>query len=144
MNSCLDTKFEEAVPNPKAYYELFESTSWNNDYGASVQELHMAISNSWYTLCAYNGESELVGFGRVVSDGILYAFICDLIVHPAYQNRGIGSTILQKLIQRCKKGKIRVLWLFAAANKTGFYKKLGFRERPLNAPGMQLNLNSEK
>ncbi len=133
--------FIETIPDSVAYYKLFESTGWNQAYAVDSQELMEAISRSWYTVCAYNQEDELVGFGRVVSDGVLYAFICDMIVAPAYQNQGIGSTILKKLIQKCREENIRVVWLFAAAEKTGFYKKFGFVERPKNAPGMQLNLN---
>ena len=127
-------------PKPPAandYRRLFETTGWNQQYRASREELHQAISNSWYVLSAYRKE-ELVGFGRVVSDGILYALICDLIVKPAYQGQGIGSTLLQRLIDRCQLQKIRVIWLFSAKGKSAFYKNFGFVERPTDAPGMQL------
>ena len=33
---------------------------------------------------------------------------------------------------------IRVIWLFAAEGKSAFYKKFGFLERPVDAPGMQM------
>lgn len=137
----MNRKFEykETIPDPSAYNKLFESTGWNLAYEASINELYAAISNSWYTLCTYDDE-ELVGFGRVVSDGVLYALICDMIVAPAFQNQGIGSTILKKLIHKCEEVNIRVLWLFSATNKSGFYEKHGFVPRPLNAPGMQLSL----
>lgn len=134
-------KFKETTPDTKAYARLFETTGWNDGYQVDEMRLGTAISNSWLTLSVYTDENELIGFGRVVSDGVLYAFICDMIVAPAYQNRGIGSEILKKLIQQCQKTGIRVLWLFAAADKSGFYQKHGFEGRPRNAPGMQLNLN---
>jgi len=141
MNPEPTVTFREDPPESNAYYQLFESTGWNSDYKADEEELYASITNSWYALSAYNESNELVGFGRMVSDGCLYAFICDMIIAPAYQNQGIGSTILQRLMERCKEARIRVVWLFAAANKTGFYEKHGFDVRPLSAPGMQLNLN---
>jgi len=134
-------RFEEGIPESHAYFSLFESTGWNKSYHANTTELHTSISNSWYTLCVYNDENELVGFGRIVSDGVLYAFVCDMIVAPAYQNQGIGSDILKRLVTRCKAEGLRVIWLFAASNRSGFYKKHGFDERPSDAPGMQLNLH---
>ena len=140
MNNRPNVTFREEIPHPDAYSKLFDSTGWNSAYGASAKELYTAISNSWYSLCAYN-DDELIGFGRVISDGILYAFICDMIIDPAYQNHGIGSAILHKLIRRCEGEGIRVLWLFAAADISGFYEKHGFKVRPPNAPGMQMNLN---
>ncbi len=125
-------------PPPEAdYYQLFETTGWNKSYRASPQALFQAISGSWFTLAAYDND-RLVGFGRVISDGILYALICDLIVGPAWQGKGIGSTLLNKLIEHCRLQGVRVIWLFAATGKSAFYKKYGFRNRPADAPGMQM------
>ena len=49
--------------------------------------LSQDIANSWYSLSAYDG-NKLVGFGRVVTDGILYAMIYDLVFAPT----GYGTT----------------------------------------------------
>lgn len=140
MKEMVGIRFKEEMPESHAYFALFQSTGWNEFYKANTADLYTAISNSWYTLCAYNDKDELIGFGRIVSDGILYAFICDMIVLPTYQNQGIGSNILERLIAECKARGIQVLWLFSASNKSSFYKKHGFNERPSNSPGMQLTL----
>jgi N-acetylglutamate synthase-like GNAT family acetyltransferase len=136
----MSIEYKETIPKSNEYYNLFQTTGWNDDYKADENELHRGISNSWYSISAYSHNKELIGFGRIVSDGVLYALISDVIVDPANQKQGTGSAILENLIQRCKKSNIRVLWLFAASNKSNFYKKFGFSERPGNAPGMQLNL----
>ena len=129
--------YREKLPAFAAYYPLFETTGWNQAYRAHEDELYAAISSSWYVLSAYDND-DLVGFGRIISDGVLYALICDLIVKPSYQGQGIGSTLLNKLIARCRMQQIRVIWLFSAKGKTSFYKNFGFVERPADAPGMQL------
>ncbi|GAI62996.1 unnamed protein product, partial [marine sediment metagenome] len=67
-------------------------------------ELIWAIQNSWYALSVYN-KQKLVGFGRIISDGVHHALIVDIIVHPGYQDKGIGGEILQNLINRCKREK---------------------------------------
>ncbi|MGD9060761.1 MAG: GNAT family N-acetyltransferase, partial [Desulfobacterales bacterium] len=134
--------YHQQVPPATDYDRLFETTGWNNAYQASSQELYQAISNSWYVLSAYEND-RLVGFGRIISDGVLYALICDLIVYPACQGKGIGSTLLNKLIERCRSQNIRIIWLFAAKGKSAFYKKFGFLERPTDAPGMQIALTAD-
>ena len=134
--------YREQQPAAAAYCDLFETTGWNQDYRADADALYEAISSSWYVLSAYD-KDHLVGFGRIVSDGVLYALICDLIVKPSYQRQGIGSRLLEKLIEKCHLEKIRVLWLFSARGTSSFYEKYGFRERPVDAPGMQLLINSE-
>ena len=132
--------YQEQLPAPDAYLKLFETTGWNQGYQADTDALYRAISSSWYVVSAYNND-DLVGFGRVISDGVLYALICDLIVKPPYQEQGIGSQILEQLIEKCHRDKIRVIWLFSARGKSAFYEKFGFLERPVNAPGMQLLIN---
>lgn len=129
--------YHEQPPPAADYDRLFETTGWNKAYQASPQQLQMAISDSWYVLSAYQSD-RLVGFGRIISDGVLYALICDLIVNPASQGEGIGSTLLAKLIERCRMQGIRVIWLFSAKGKSSFYKRFGFQERPPDAPGMQM------
>ena len=104
-------------------------------------ELFTAISSSWYVLSAYVQGGELVGFGRIVSDGKLYAFVCDMIIDPRYQLQGIGSMMMEAMLERCREAGIRVVWLFSASGKSGFYEKHGFEVRPSDAPGMELNLN---
>jgi GNAT superfamily N-acetyltransferase len=127
----------EKLPTLAAYHQLFETTGWNQAYRAGEDELYAAISSSWYVLSAYDND-DLVGFGRIISDGALYALICDLIVKPSYQGQGIGSTLLNKLIVRCRAQQIRVIWLFSAKGKSSFYNNFGFVERPTDAPGMQM------
>jgi ribosomal protein S18 acetylase RimI-like enzyme len=133
--------YHEQQPPAMDYDRLFETTGWNTTYQASPQELFQAVSDSWYVLSAYEND-ELVGFGRIISDGVLYALICDLIVNPASQGNGIGSTLLNKLIEHCRRRGIRVIWLFAAKDKSAFYRKFGFHERPANAPGMQMTIGA--
>ena len=129
--------YREQLPVAAAYHALFETTGWNQGYQADAEVLYAAISASWYGLLAYDNDN-LVGFGRIVSDGVLYALICDLIVRPSYQGQGIGSRLLDKLIAKCHLEEIRVIWLFSAKGTSSFYEKFGFRERPVDAPGMQL------
>ena len=95
-----------------------------------------ALRSSWYVLSAYDGE-QLVGFGRLVSDGILHAMIYELIVLPEYRCRGIGGQILEKLVDKCREAGVRDIQLFCARGKRAFYEKRGFAVRPEDEPGMQ-------
>ena len=138
----LKIAYREKLPEAAAYQQLFETTGWNRAYRAGADELYRAISSSWYVLSAYDND-DLVGFGRVVCDGVLYALICDLIVRPSHQGQGIGSALLTQLIDRCRRQKMRVIWLFSAKGKSAFYKNFGFVERPVDAPGMQMRIMTD-
>ena len=129
--------YKTALPDADQYWALFETTGWNSDYRVDAQALGRALANSWYVVAAYDGDA-LIGIGRVTSDGVLYAMIYDLIVQPGYQGRGIGTTILKKLVKHCKAAALREIQLFSAKGKESFYRLNGFVKRPGDAPGMQL------
>jgi len=128
--------YSEKMPDIENYYQLFLTTGWNDKYDFSKSEIKTAIENSWYMISAYD-KLKLVGFGRVIADGIHHALIVDLIVHPNYQNNRIGTQILNTILIKCKNHKIRDIQLFSAKDKFKFYEKFGFITRQQNAPGMQ-------
>jgi GNAT superfamily N-acetyltransferase len=87
---------------------------------------------------AYDGD-RLVGSARIVSDGILHAMIYDMIIDPDYQRKGIGTKILNLIIEKCIENNIGDIQLFCAQGKKEFYLKNGFEIRDEDAPGMQYN-----
>ncbi len=129
--------YKHEKPDPQQYMKLFETTGWNKKYGANLRELTRALENSWCVVAAYDDEL-LTGIGRVVSDGVLYAMIYDMIVLPDYQNQGIGARILKMLVERCESAGMRDIQLFSAKGKAAFYHKRGFKARPDDGPGMSL------
>lgn len=132
----MEIRFDESPPSRDQFRRLFDTTGWNDEYHATSEELARALANSQCTVAAYASD-ELVGFGRVVSDGVLHAMIYDLIVAPAVKSQGIGSAILRKLVERCLADGIRDIQLFCAEGQSGFYETQGFERRPADAPGMQ-------
>jgi len=137
----MNIRFDEKIPDKNTFFELFLTTDWNEKYRLDADELFAAIKNSWYTISAYES-GRLVGFGRIICDGTVHALILDMIVHPSYERRGIGTLILDRLKKKCREHNIRDIQLFCAKNKAAFYTKNGFVPRPKNAPGMELKNNS--
>jgi ribosomal protein S18 acetylase RimI-like enzyme len=127
--------YKNTLPEKDQFFSLFESTGWNKKYRLEAEQLHQALQHSWYSVSAYDGD-RLVGFGRVLSDGILHALVVELIILPDYQGEGIGRHILNELVTMCKSSGIRDIQLFCAKGKIGFYEKQGFVKRPDGAPGM--------
>jgi len=129
--------FSDILPNTQDYWDLFQTTGWNDEYNFTQQDLENAIRNSWFSTSIYDS-GKLIGFGRVIADGIHHALVVDLIIHPNYQGQGLGSKLLDRLVSKCNDSKIKDIQLFAAKDKFEFYEKFGFEKRPINAPGMQI------
>lgn len=91
-------------------------------YEADVHK--RAFEASHTTIFAYHAD-RLIGFGRAISDSAYKAAIYDCAVLPDFQGKGIGKTIMNKIISKISHCNII---LYATPGKEGFYQKLGFRK----------------
>jgi len=41
------------LPEKDKYFNLFESTGWNEEYKMDAEELVQTLRNSWFIYCAY-------------------------------------------------------------------------------------------
>ncbi|MBI3579732.1 MAG: GNAT family N-acetyltransferase [Ignavibacteriales bacterium] len=132
----MNITYKSELNTIEGFWTLFESTGWNAEYQISARDLRTAVTNSWHVIAAYDGD-RLVGFGRIVSDGILHAMVYDLITDSEYQCKGIGTEILTRLVEKCRESNIPDIQLFCARGKRAFYEHRGFRARHEESPGME-------
>jgi GNAT superfamily N-acetyltransferase len=74
---------------------------------------------------------------RIVGMVLLREFwnLCNLFVHPAWQRAGVGTALLEAGCALCAGRSPRgAILLNAAPNAVGFYRRLGFVERPATRP----------
>lgn len=124
--------------NVDNYIELRKEVQWKD---LTWEQAQKAIENSLYTVTAYI-DNELVGMGRIVGDGAVICYIQDLIVVPSVQSMGVGTLILDKLVDYTDKIRLHntemMVCLMCAKGREPFYEKHGFIPRPtsLLGPGM--------
>ena len=97
-----------------------------------------------YSVSVYD-DDKIIGYGRIIGDGICFLYIHDVMVIPKYQNKKIGSQIMNKLLEKVNQIKLENpyvrVYLGASKGKEEFYKKFGFitREEADLGEGMILN-----
>ena len=128
-----DIVYRTELPKEEDLFHFYEVLCWNNFLKLPSNDLMMAIKNSYRSIYAYT-DNKLIGTGRVVSDGIIIAYICGLGVLPDYRNQGIGSELLRMLKEHCKEQKLHVQ-IFCEENLISYYSKMGFTKF---AVGMRL------
>lgn len=79
-----------------------------------------------YTHFSVKRNNLLISYARIVSDGTIYAFIVDLMVHPDYQRHGIGKVFLQHIISQIEADHIKYIQLTFDPKLKTFYKDCGF------------------
>jgi N-acetylglutamate synthase-like GNAT family acetyltransferase len=106
-------------------YELLRQTQWARNRPRDVFE--RAIKHS---LCfgAYEGKHQ-VGFARVVTDHATFGYIQDCIVDPAWRGRGIGRSLLQRVMEDPIVSSLRTL-LLRTETAHALYRKAGFALAP--------------
>ena len=105
---------------------LYASVGWTA-YTDDPAALRNGFANSLLTLAAYE-EAELAGLIRVVGDGHTVVFVQDILVRPQFQRRGIGSALLQAVLDRYSNVRQIELVTDDTPKTTAFYRSIGFRE----------------
>lgn len=103
---------------------LYASVGWRN-YTDHPDMLERAYLHSLCILGAYESDL-LIGIIRAVGDGVSILFIQDIIVHPDYQRRGIGTALLTEMMERYSEVYQMELMTDNTEKTIAFYKSAGF------------------
>ncbi len=112
---------ENAPINAKQIADLREAVGWNR-MESSYENDQMT---SYFHISVYD-ENKLVGIIDTVSNGITDAYIQDLMVHPDYQGKGIGTELMNRTIAYLKVRKIYMISVIFDESLLPFYKRFGF------------------
>lgn len=116
--------------NLETYLSLRASVGWKLLKDSQAKK---ALENSLLTLTAYIDDKP-VGMGRIVGDGAVICYVQDLVVKPEYQKYGVGSVIMERLIEFVTDIKEKdteiMMCLMCAKGREHFYEKFGFIGRP--------------
>ncbi|MEM8779507.1 MAG: GNAT family N-acetyltransferase, partial [Cyanobacteria bacterium P01_G01_bin.49] len=95
--------------------------------GREVKDIHTMLDNSDVNLgICHKQTQKLVGFTRVLTDFIYRAVIWDVMVAPDYQKQGLGSQLINEVLNHHKLQKVETFILVCLPDMMPFYEKLGF------------------
>ncbi|MBY0758433.1 GNAT family N-acetyltransferase [Drancourtella sp. An210] len=111
--------------NEEEILTLYSSVGWTA-YTDHPGVLKKGFENSLLILAAYE-DDKLLGIVRVVGDGYTIIFIQDLLVFPEYQRKGIGTVLVQQVLERFRHVRQIELATDNTQKTIRFYKSLGFQ-----------------
>lgn len=118
--------YTSELKNDLDLYKLYEELDWNEFLKLDASQLNKTMEQSWLVIYAYDGDT-LVGTGRIVSDGVINAYLCGLGVSSTFRNRGIGTEISRQLVDACKQKNLHIQF-FCEKHLVPYYEKQGFVE----------------
>lgn len=117
---------------------LSEDSYWA--LGRSREKQDAAIAGS-LNFGAYDDVSGAqVGYARVVTDQVTFAWLCDLYIAPAVRGKGLGVALTTAVRDHLARRGVRRVML-ATADAHEVYAKVGFA--PLTEPGKWMVLGDQ-
>lgn len=99
-----------------------------------------ACANSMCAV-ARDANGKLIGFARLVTDKATFAWLCDVIVLPGKQGKGLGRALVQTFQRHPELQGLR-RWLLGTKDAHGVYEPLGFT--PLTAPERFMHIKTPR
>lgn len=106
------------------FLELIESVGWAGKEILPANKLDQAVKQvaSHYTAWS---ENQIVGVVRVMSDGLIFSCIPEILVNPQFQSHGIGTQLMKMVIADYGS---TIIFLGAQIGNETFFEKLGFKK----------------
>jgi N-acetylglutamate synthase-like GNAT family acetyltransferase len=121
-----------------AIHAVLRETYWSPGIPRDV--VARACANSMCAI-ARDERGKLVGFARLVTDKATFAWLCDVIVLPGKQGKGVGRALVH-LFQRHPELQGLRRWLLGTKDAHGVYAPLGFT--PVEAPERLMHIKNPK
>ena len=116
----MEYKYNTTV-NAKQIADLRQSVGWNRMEDCYENPL----MTSYFHIACYDNDM-LIGYIDTVCNGITDAYIQDLMVHPDYQGKGIGTELMNITIAYLKEKHIYMISVVFEKALLPFYKRFGF------------------
>ena len=109
------------------------------------EDVEVALKNDLYDVVIYNDKLP-VAMGRIVGDDRIVFFLKDIIVHPDFQGKGIGSMLMNQLFKYIEEKACdgAYIGLMSTPKMEKFYQRFGFIERPTDGLGSGMVMYYEK
>jgi GNAT superfamily N-acetyltransferase len=105
--------------------------------GITEAEIRKGIRNSALVVGAYLEDQRQVGFLRVVSDKVRFAYLMDVIVAEEFRRQGIGQKMVRFALAHPELKDV-YQWLLISRDAQGVYEHCGFQK--LETPDLWMSI----
>ena len=104
-------------------HEFLTTTYWAK--GRTLDQVKKTIDSC---LCyGVYKENKQIGFARIVTDYVVFAYLMDIFILPEYRGNGYSKELMSAInsdaeLQSCK------VWMLKTSDAHGLYKQFGYSE----------------
>lgn len=105
-------------------HTLTQKMWWSTD--RTKEEMVTLLKHSLPFAVIDNSTQQLVGFARVLTDEVRYAYIYDVMTDESLRGKGIGKMIMNAILSHPQLSRVKYFELTCAPEMVDYYLKLGF------------------
>lgn len=102
-------------------HNFLTHTYWGK--GRTLQQVEKTIEHSMCFGVYEKGNQ--IGFARVVTDHVVFVYIMDVFILPAYRGKGYSKQLIKEIVED-QELKTCKTWMLKTADAHGLYKQYGF------------------
>lgn len=121
------------VDRDRVHHWLSEQSYWAKGRARAMQDAAIDASRN-YTI--RDGDGTQVAYARVVTDGVTFAWLCDVFVDEGERAQGIGKMLVEGVIDDLMRSTTVYRILLATSTAAGLYAQYGFE--PAEEPGFYM------
>ena len=108
----------------RIYHYISTESYWGK--GRTLEEVKTTIDNS-FCFGLYDENENQLGFSRVVTDQILFAYLMDVIIFTDYQGNGYGKYLVEYMMNHELLQKVKTVAL-KTKDAHNLYERHGFKK----------------
>lgn len=92
--------------------------------GRTMEEVQTTIDSSFCFGIYLEGEQ--IGFARVVTDYVVFAYLMDVFIDEAHRGKGYASVLIDAMMNEPQLQQVKI-WRLATTDAHFLYEKFGFK-----------------
>ncbi|WP_194763880.1 GNAT family N-acetyltransferase [Microbacterium sp. UFMG61] len=110
-----------------AHHWLSDQSYWAQGRTRATQDAAIDASRNY---CILDADGRQVAYARVVTDGVTFAWLCDVFVDEAARGHGLGKMLVEGIIDDLQNASTVKRIVLATSTADGLYARYGFAESP--------------
>lgn len=92
--------------------------------GRTMEEVQTTIDASFCFGIYLDGKQ--IGFARVVTDYVVFAYLMDVFITPKHRGKGYSSVLIKAMMEEPQLQQVKI-WRLATSDAHFLYEKFGFK-----------------